>query len=83
MNQLTFRLDNSFENFKQRFFSFNSDETKELLKVDGEKLLSFYVVDQIGKKRFLNSYLSKLTIKGFKFDMSKYNDEIKKMIDEY
>jgi len=54
-----------------------------LIKIDGEKLLSFYVVDQIGKKRLLNSYLSKLTIKGFKFDMSKYNDEIKKMIDEY
>lgn len=72
----------SFENFKQRFFSFNSAETKDIIKVDGEKLLSFYVVDQIGKKRFINSYLSKLTIKGFKFDMSKYNDEIKKFLDE-
>ena len=58
-------------------------EEDTAFKLSNKKMDLFYVIDQIGQKRFINSYLSKLTIKGFNFDMSKYNDDIKKMLDEY
>jgi hypothetical protein len=67
------------ENFKQRYFYFNN-EANETLKVDGQKLKPYYVIDQIGQKRFINSYLSKLTIKGFNFELKEL--EIKKILEE-
>ena len=54
----------------------------EILKLENDKLAIFYVIDQIGKKRFINSYLAKMTIKDFVFDLKIYNEDIKKILDE-
>ena len=79
-----FDLTMNFELYRSRYFTFNSyDDEETAMKVNGNKINLYYVVDQIGQIRFINSYLSKLTIKGFNLNMNSYNDEIKKILDEY
>ena len=53
----------NFELYRSRYFTFNSyDDEETAMKVNGNKINLYYVVDQIGQIRFINSYLSKLTI---------------------